>query len=189
MLGITCSINFLTPALSSVSAFLRSSSSTPPDTFSVTIRPTVELVQVLGIERPVILHPISCTSSFVADVGVNSQPMPGWDVIRMKTARGNPAYATGYPEGLLVSLQNTWSPSKSRLGTGGDTGPGLFALSAKHEPVLTRGHERVVENGDSSISIVFRRWRVELWRYHECDRFLRGVWWSRGSRDISWTMK
>jgi hypothetical protein len=156
MLGIKCSINFLTPTLSLVSAFLRSPSSTPPDTFSVTIRPTVGLVQVLGIERLVILHR-HCTSSFVADVGVNSQPMPGWDVIRMKTARGNPAYATEYPEGLLVSLQHTRSPSKSRLGTRGDTGPGLFALSAKHKSVLTRGHERVVENGDSSISLVFRR--------------------------------
>lgn len=83
--------------------------------------------------------------------------MPGWDVIGMKTARGNPAYATEYSEGLLVRLQHTRSPGKSRLRTRGDTGPGLFALSAKHEPVLTRGHERVVENGDSSISLVFRR--------------------------------
>src|SRR5712691_3088837 len=107
----------------------------------------------------------------------------------MKTARGNPAYATGCPEGLLVSLQYARSPSESSLGTRGDTCPGHLALSSKHEPIFTRGHEHVVENGDSSISLFFRRYRVELWRCHECERVPRGVWWSRGSRDVTWTTK
>jgi hypothetical protein len=99
-------------------------------------------------------------------------------------------YATDRPERTFESVYNTHgSPSESSLGTRGDTCPSLLALSAEHEPILTRGHERVVENGDRTISLFFRRYRVELWRYHERERVLRGVWWGRGNRDVTWTMK
>jgi hypothetical protein len=95
----------------------------------------------------------------------------------------------GEPKRRTPGYSTTQSPTKSGLGTRGDTCPGFLVLSAEHEPVLTHSNEDIIEDR-YVVSASFGKCRVGLGCGYESEGVLRAVGWhGRGEGGVAWTMK